>query len=337
MLRPVQNGLNLVQYQKVKTLKMVSVIIPNYNHANFLCQRINSVLNQTFQDFELILLDDCSTDNSKKLLDQYRHHPRVSQVIYNEQNSGSTFRQWKKGIDLAKGDFIWIAESDDWCECTLLESLVEPLISNARFVVSYCSSLNVREDHVESLAITSDFLHLKKNGEDWRRMNLLDQISITNASAAVFRKDAVAGVAFNQVQKYKLIGDRLFWYQLAKGGDVYTTAKFLNYCRRHQANVTESKHRSGVGFLEFLDFLNVVKEDACYTSEVKDYNAKKILDHYLYMEHHESFVNRAARDQVFEAIQEFIPDFKYQYKRSLYKLKLSRAKSRLLALIGGRA
>lgn len=76
----------------------VSVIVPNYNHALFLEQRIESILNQTFQDFEVIILDDCSTDNSKKIIEKYRTHPKVSKIIYNDVNSGNTFKQWNTGI-----------------------------------------------------------------------------------------------------------------------------------------------------------------------------------------------------------------------------------------------
>lgn len=76
----------------------VSVIVPNYCHAPYLEQRIESILQQTFQDFELILLDDCSTDGSREILERYRNHPKVSGIFYNERNSGSPFKQWKKGL-----------------------------------------------------------------------------------------------------------------------------------------------------------------------------------------------------------------------------------------------
>ena len=62
---------------KVSTMPTVSVIIPNYNHARFLRQRIESVLRQTYQDFEVILLDDCSTDDSRSILSEYANDPRV--------------------------------------------------------------------------------------------------------------------------------------------------------------------------------------------------------------------------------------------------------------------
>src|SRR5690606_9831849 len=104
----------------------VSVIIPNYNHARYLNQRIDSVLRQTFTDFEVIILDDCSKDDSREVIEKYRGNKKITHIVYNAQNSGSTFGQWKKGIALAKGRFIWIAESDDWCEETFLERLLGP-------------------------------------------------------------------------------------------------------------------------------------------------------------------------------------------------------------------
>ena len=89
----------------------VSVVIPNYNHARFLPKRVDSVLRQTFQDFDLILLDDCSTDDSRSILSKYADDPRVK-IEFNEVNSGSSFKQWNKGVGLARGEYVWIAESD---------------------------------------------------------------------------------------------------------------------------------------------------------------------------------------------------------------------------------
>ena len=103
----------------------VSVIIPNYNHAAYLDERIQSVLKQTYQNFELIILDDCSPDNgaSRDVIEKYRDNPHVCHIIYNEANSGFTFKQWHKGMELEKGELIRIAESDDACEKTLLDTL----------------------------------------------------------------------------------------------------------------------------------------------------------------------------------------------------------------------
>ena len=67
----------------------VSVIVPNYNHARFLRRRIDTILAQTFEDFELILLDDCSTDGSRSILGEYARDTRV-RIEFNEANSGNT-------------------------------------------------------------------------------------------------------------------------------------------------------------------------------------------------------------------------------------------------------
>lgn len=79
---------------------MVSIIVPNYNHLEFLPQRLETIFNQSFQDFEVILLDDCFTDASWEYLKRFENHPKVSHLIRNEFNSGSPFRQWKKEFDI---------------------------------------------------------------------------------------------------------------------------------------------------------------------------------------------------------------------------------------------
>ena len=120
-------------------MPIVSVVIPNYNHAQYLRQRIDSILNQIYSDFELIIVDDCSTDNSKEIIESYRTNPKVSQIIFNESNSGTPFQQWETGVDLAKGEWIWIAESDDFAENDFLEKLIlqAEIFSTAGLIYSH--------------------------------------------------------------------------------------------------------------------------------------------------------------------------------------------------------
>lgn len=103
---------------------LVSIIIPNFNHSRFLRERLESVFNQTFEDFEVILLDDASTDSSVEILEEYAKDPRVSHLVVNKENSGSPFRQWQRGIELSQGKYIWIAESDDSCDPDFLLTCV---------------------------------------------------------------------------------------------------------------------------------------------------------------------------------------------------------------------
>lgn len=136
----------------------VSVIIPNYCHARFLNQRIDSVLNQTYRDYEVIILDDCSTDNSREIIESYRNHPKISHIVYNEKNSGSTFIQWEKGFELARGEYIWIAESDDVARSTFLEECMNAFssYSDVSIVFSDCLFVdeNTRDMHETKLQLT---------------------------------------------------------------------------------------------------------------------------------------------------------------------------------------
>src|SRR6478672_13632819 len=104
-----------------------SVIIPNYNHAPFLQKRIDSILKQTWQYFELIILDDGSEDNSREIIESYRHHEKVKAIEYNHKNSGLPFLQWKKGIELAANDWVWIAESDDFAAPNYLQEAAKSI------------------------------------------------------------------------------------------------------------------------------------------------------------------------------------------------------------------
>src|SRR5580704_8103971 len=127
-----------------RDMPRVSIVVPNYNHARFLPKRIESILRQSYQDFELILLDDCSTDESRTILSQYASDPRV-RLEFNQVNSGSTFKQWNKGVKLARGKYVWLAESDDYADERLLEKLMARLEGDPSTVLCYCRSWRVSD------------------------------------------------------------------------------------------------------------------------------------------------------------------------------------------------
>jgi glycosyltransferase involved in cell wall biosynthesis len=123
----------------------ISVTIPNYNHAPYLDVRIRSVLAQTFTDAEVILLDDCSTDGSLGILARYRHHAKVAHCIFDQAKSGSTFRQWKRGLACVTGEYIWIAESDDLADPHFLSHLSSVQAAHHAIGLAYCQSAKIDE------------------------------------------------------------------------------------------------------------------------------------------------------------------------------------------------
>ena len=102
----------------------VSVIVPNYRYAHYLEERIESIIGQTLKPHEIIFLDNASPDDSVEVVRRLARHSSVPiQIVVNEKNNGSTFLQWLKGLSLATGDLVWIAESDDSAHPCFLERL----------------------------------------------------------------------------------------------------------------------------------------------------------------------------------------------------------------------
>lgn len=224
---------------------LVSIIVPNFNHAPFLKQRLDSVFNQSFQDFEVILMDDCSTDNSLEILKVYAKNKKVSHFVSNESNSGSPFKQWEKGITLAKGEFIWIAESDDFSELNFLEKIILFYKANPKMGIAYCQTLDVDDvgkQILHRIEYTKQFTpNIWENdfvmpGKKFIELYLSVKNTIPNASAVVFKRELLDPTIFkNKLLEMKMCGDWLFWIQLSFKTSVGFIADELNYFRKHDA------------------------------------------------------------------------------------------------------
>lgn len=270
-------------------MPLFSVIIPNYNHAAFLKQRINSVIDQTYQDFEVLIIDDCSTDNSEQIIETYKGYDKVSHIIYNEKNSGSPFKQWKKGIDLAKGDWIWIAESDDMADPHFLEEAVEKIKQFTSAGLYYCDGVIHEEDN-KSLTKTFSFIKNKIfKTEKWTHpyfqkgvteLNeyLKFDCTINNASSVVFKK-AVLNNITETFETFKYYGDWYFYIQLCIATDICYSNKPFNIYRKHKKSLLNSPTSSLISRKEYFLILQLLY----YSKEVtaKNYLLNHFIYHYL--------------------------------------------------------
>lgn len=227
-------------------MPQVSVIIPNYNHGPFLRDRIESVLHQTLQDIELLIVDDCSTDNSREIIKEYEHHPKVSLVIYNSQNSGSPFSQWSSLLNKAQADWIWVAESDDLADQRFLETLVPLAQSSPEVSLVYCDSL-IRRTRKDGAVDSYAQLKIQKyNTQKWSHgyrqdgkaeLNefLKKDCTINNVSAVLFRK-SFAKNTISLLNGFLYHGDWMFYIGMAEQGQIIYHPKALNEYREHTGN-----------------------------------------------------------------------------------------------------
>lgn len=239
---------------------VVSVIVPNYNHAAFLRERLDSVLNQTFGNYEIIILDDCSTDQSGEVIASYSGNDRVSHVVVNNQNSGSTFAQWCRGLQLARGRYVWIAESDDVAKPEFLQTLVDELEGNPEAVLAYSQSDIIDADG--QIIDGADWDRIKSGADvdffepqDMVRRNLLCNNGIYNASMAVFRRDAAPEIT-DELMQMRYCGDWLFWFKLACRGSAIRVNRKLNAFRQHDNKVSPGASKQGLTYKEGLKIIN---------------------------------------------------------------------------------
>jgi glycosyltransferase involved in cell wall biosynthesis len=244
----------------------VSVIIPNYNHARYLRKRIQSVLDQTFQDFDLTYLDDASSDDSNAVFAEFDQDPRIKS-IYNDANSGSPFKQWNKGIRATSGEYIWIAESDDIADPQLLATLVPLLDQNPNVGLAYCQSCFI--DGNDTILHTVNLSTEAHSADRWQRdfiangveecqKCLLFQNTIPNASAVLIRRSVYESIGGAEEGMF-LAGDWMTWIRMLLQSDIAFSAQTLNFFRTHSSSVRSKSVLNGTEYYERMILLQTLK------------------------------------------------------------------------------
>lgn len=267
-------------------MPLFSVIIPNYNHAIWLKDRIDSVINQDFTDFEVIILDNHSTDGSAAIIEQYRNHPKVSHIIFNEQNSGRPITQWQKGISLAKGSWIWFAESDDIADPALLSTCRSAIEKHPSSGLWYCDSY-ILDEAVKR--ITRRFAERKNRifaTDKWNKPYCQEGISeineylkydctINNMSAAVFKKEIITPI-LTDVPSFWYYADWWLCLKTCLEADICYDPQPLNTYRRHSQSFSNSETSIIQTKQEYFEILKLL-----YHHE-KVINKKYLINHFAY-------------------------------------------------------
>ena len=265
----------------------VSVVIPNYNHAPYLRQRVRSVLDQTYRDTEVIILDDASTDDSLAVLAEFAADPRV-RIVVNDANSGSTYKQWNRGVALAAGEYVWIAESDDYADERLLERLVGMLEASPRCGMACCESWY---DYGNGTPTTrTNQSHLPEN-ERWRRDYVADGRAecaehlvmcntMPNASAIVFRRALYQSLG-GADESMRLCADWLLWVRMLEASDLAHVGEPLNYYRCHTAAVRKRNLASPATQAETYRVIGYIKDRVGVSPERLEEALKSRADRFI--------------------------------------------------------
>lgn len=279
---------------------LVSVIVPNYNYEYYLKQRLDSIYNQSFKDFEVILLDDYSSDNSRDVLEEYKEkYPEITTTYFNPQNTGNVFMQWKKGVELANGHYIWIAEADDSASNDFLKTTLLPCCHDKKIVLSYSNSNIVGPNDeyynsYEKIKWLTDIDEIKwmndyvVKGKYEIRSALAYRNTIPNVSAVVFKKEILLNT-IDTVTGYRKAGDWLLYVEMLRYGNISYSSKKLNNHRRHPNTVT-SKNME----LTYIETFKIHKEvcDKYYLDmNIKNRMVELAKADYISMSNDENILN----------------------------------------------
>lgn len=235
-------------------LQKVSVVVPNYNYAHHIGQRLRSIFEQSYPIFELIVLDDASTDESVEVI---KHTAGASRrdidLIVSDDNSGNVFKQWEKGVSLCRGDLIWIAEADDSAEPEFVQKLAARFGPDTAMVFSDSSQIDETGRKLgdsyqfyyrdlEDPIFDTDF---DLPGTEFIERALSVKNTILNVSSVIFSRDAIKQVLDDysaQIKSMKVAGDWICYIHILArtGARIGYVNEGLNVHRRHSQSVTHA-------------------------------------------------------------------------------------------------
>jgi glycosyltransferase involved in cell wall biosynthesis len=234
------------------TLKRVSIVVPSYNYRHCIEERLRSIAAQTYPIYEVIVVDDASTDGSVEWLQRHLHDiVPEARLIACRKNSGSATGRWLEATEVAQGEFIWIAEADDLAEPDFLAEVLQNFTADV--VLSYCQS---QQMDVHGRILSNDYLAYTSSVSEnkWKVPYLEDGLSeirttlsvkntIPNVSAVLFRRLALLETLRAvkvPLSELHVAGDWLVYVELLTRGKIAFTPQPLNKHRRHTSSVTST-------------------------------------------------------------------------------------------------
>jgi len=203
----------------------VSVLIPTYNYAHFLDETIGSVLAQTFQDYELIIVDNNSSDGTDEVVAKYLSDPRIS--YYKNATNIGLAGNWNKCLEYAKGTYIKYLCADDKFHPELLQRFVTVMEANPRVSLVTCDK---EVFHAKSFITRVHFRYLQE-GKNALLSTLNDHCWIGEPSSVMFRRKDLEVGKFTT--DYKMHVDWEMWLRILSVGDCYIIPEALSYIRYH--------------------------------------------------------------------------------------------------------
>ena len=216
----------------------LSIITTVYNAEPYVQESLDSVFNQTFEDFELIIVDDCSTDKTNEILQKYKNHPKVI-FLENEFNKGVSFSR-NRALTVAKGEYIAIHDADDISLPYRFEKEVKYLDNHSEITVvgSHAFKIDINGK------ITGFMTYPPETTENARRVIKDFKLNPIIDSSSMFRKQTILDIGmYPEEKRFRTVQDFYLWCTLlAKGYKIHNFQEPLIKYRDNPNGVTKKRH-----------------------------------------------------------------------------------------------
>ncbi|WP_269931498.1 glycoside hydrolase family 99-like domain-containing protein [Aminobacter sp. HY435] len=263
----------------------LSAILPCYNHARFLPERIASILNQSSPPDEIIFIDDASDDDSVAVAESLLSASRIPyRIIANKVNSGSVFRQWIVGMELASYDLVWIAETDDSADEGFLKE-IRPAFEREDVMIAYGRIKCIDPDGRPRTDLDSYYDGLRcsswgvsKLNPAWRVFSWDFAIKniIPNVSGAVFRRPILTEKEKLRLCEYKFAGDWYFYSLVLRGGVLSYCKDARSFFRVNSHSASRSSFFTDRHLLEHQMILDDLRREYCLGDEAAEAHTRML-------------------------------------------------------------
>ncbi len=257
------------QIQRGFSGPLVTIIVPNFNHARFLPQRLDSIFGQTYTNFEVLILDDASTDGSADVIRRYHAaYPDRVRVLSNDFNAGNPFRQWKNGIAEASGKLIWICESDDFADAAFLDYLV-PMFADESVMIAF-GRIQFADTMGNPYPGLDQYRERAMAGI-WSRTNVKAAKAwfdtafgvsniIPNVGGCLIRSQSIEPDIWETACTYRVLGDWYLYAMLSRGGRIAYVPGAVSWFRQHDTNTSVSAFTSAGYYQEHERLIRLLRE-----------------------------------------------------------------------------
>lgn len=207
---------------------LVSIIMPSYNTENFICESLNSVVKQTYKNWELLIIDDCSTDNTDKIVDKFLNDKRIH-YLKNEKNFGAAVSR-NRALRIAKGKWIAFLDSDDLWMPDKLEKQIEFMELN-NYYFSYTNYIEINEKSRPNGNIFSGPKKITKTG--------MYNYCWPGCLTVMYNAEKVGLIQINDIKKNN---DYAMWLKIIEKTDCFLLSDVLAQYRKRTGSISNKSY-----------------------------------------------------------------------------------------------